>query len=81
MNNEIIIAKFNNISVDSSWDKVTDDYIVLTINNFDWLDDEKAVEEVLEWLEENADFVENDFYDYYHFGDIVVEVGYTAFDI
>ena len=81
MNNEIIIAKFNNISVDSSWDKVTDDYIVLTINNFDWLDNEKAVEEVLEWLEENADFVENDFYDYYHFGDIVVEVGYTAFDI
>lgn len=81
MNNEIIIAKLNNISADSSWDKVTDDYIVLTIYNFDWLDNEKAVEEVLEWLEENADFVENDFYDYYHFGDIVVEVGYTAFDI
>ena len=32
-------------------------------------------------LEENADSADGDLYEYYHFGDIVVEVGYTSFDI
>ena len=34
-----------------------------------------------DWLEENANSIDGDFYHYYHFGDIVVVVGYTSFDI
>ena len=88
---ETIIAQLDRISTDSYYD-VSDNHIDLTIDDFegfdeDWheidreYDDPEAVEEVLEWLEENADFVDGDFYRYYHFGEIVVEVGYTSFDI
>ena len=88
---EIITAQLDRISADASYD-VTDTHIDLTIEDFagfddDWSEvdrefvDADAVEEVLEWLEENADCVDGDFYCYYHFGDIVVEVGYTSFDI
>lgn len=75
-----------------SWYGVSGTRIDLTINDFeefdeDWSEIERefvnsdAVEEVLEWLEEKADFVESDHYSYYHFGEIMVEVGYTSFDI
>lgn len=88
---ETITAQLDRISADS-WYSVTDNHIDLTIDDFDGFDedwcemdrelvDADAVEEVLEWLEENADCVDDDFYCYYHFGDIVVKVGYTSFDI
>jgi hypothetical protein len=88
---ENIIAQLDRISADSSYD-VNDNCIELTIDDFegfdeDWsevereFEDDNAVEEVLDWLEEHADRVEGDFYCYYYFGDIVVEVGYTSFDI
>ena len=86
-----IIAQLDRISADSSYD-VGDNFIDLTIDDFegfdeDWseiyreFDDADAVEEVLEWLEKNADYIDDDLYCYYHFGEIVVEVGYTSFDI
>ena len=88
---ETIIAQLDRISADSDYD-VSDNHIDLTIDDFEGFDDDwcevdrefvdaDAVEEVLEWLEENADCVDGDFYHYYHFGEIVVEVGYTSFDI
>lgn len=88
---ETILAQLDRISADSYYD-VNDNHIDLTIDDFegfdeDWseiyreLVDEDAVEEILKWLEENADYVDGDFYRYYHFGEIVVEVGYTSFDI
>ena len=88
---ETVIAQLDRISADSYYD-VSDNHIDLTIDDFegfdeDWCEidreynDPAAVEEVLEWLEENADFVDGDFYRYHHFGEIVVEVGYTSFDI
>ena len=88
---EIITAQLDRISEDS-WYDVDDNRVNLTINDFDGFDDnwreidrefvdEDAVEEVLDWLEEHADYVDGDFYHYYHFGDIVIEVGYTSFDI
>ena len=88
---EIITAQLDRISEDS-WYDVDDNRINLTINDFEGFDDDwseidrefvdaKAVEEVLDWLEENADSACGDSYEYYHFGDIVVEVGYTSFDI
>ena len=88
---ETITAQLDRISADS-WYDVADNHIDLTINDFegcdeDWSEiyrefvDEDAVNEVLEWLEENADCVEHDFYGRYYFGDIVVEVDYTSFDI
>lgn len=86
-----ITTQLDRISADS-WYDVTDNHIDLTINDFEGFDenwsevdrefvDADAVEEVLEWLEKNADCVDGDFYRYYHFGEIVVEVGYTSFDI
>ena len=86
-----ITTQLDRISADS-WYKVNDNYINLTIDDFEGFDEDwceidrefvnaDAVEEVLVWLEENADCVDGDFYYYYHFGEIVVEVGYTSFDI
>lgn len=88
---ETILAQLDRISADSYYD-VNDNHIDLTIDDFegfdeDWFEvyrelvDEDAVEEILKWLEENADYIDGDFYRYYHFGEIVVEVGYTSFDI
>lgn len=88
---EMIIAQLDRISKDS-WYDVINNYIDLTIHDFegfdeDWSEidrefvDEDAVIEVLEWLRENADYIEGDFYRYYHFGEIKVKVGYTSFDI
>jgi hypothetical protein len=91
---EKIIAMLGKIHEEDGWYRVKADknYIGLTINDFDGFDDEwaeeehefedlEAVEEVLEWLEENADYQEGDLYISYHFGEIEVVVGYTSFDI
>ena len=88
---ENIIAQLDRISADSSYE-IDGNLISLTIDDFDGFDenwseierdfvDENAVDEVLEWLEKNADLVEPDFYSQYHFGEIVVEVGYASYDI
>lgn len=88
---ENIIAQLDRISADSSYE-IDGNHIDLTIDDFEGFDDdwseierdfvdENAVDEVLEWLEKNADFVEPDFYTWYHFGEIVVEVGYASYDI
>ena len=86
-----VTTQLDRISADS-WYDVSGNRIDLTINDFegfdsDWSEiyrefvDENAVEEVLDWLEKNAEYIDGNFYRYYHFGDIVVEVGYTSFDI
>jgi hypothetical protein len=88
---ETITAQLNRISADSYY-TVKDNRIDLTIDDFEGFDDDwcevdrefvdaDAVEEVLQWLEENADCVDSNFYRHYHFGDIVVEVDYTSYDI
>ena len=88
---EMITEKLDTIAQDS-WYSVGNNAIILTINDFEGFDenwnevdrefvDEDAVDEVLEWLEENADRVEGDFYQSYFFGDIEVCVEYTSFDI
>lgn len=88
---ENITAMLNTISADSDY-FIYEDVIHLTIDDFegfdgDWneiereYEDETAVEAVLAWLAENADEVTEDFYCDYHFGNIIVRVGYTSFDI
>ena len=88
---ELITAQLDRISADS-WYDVTDNHIDLTIDDFEGFDedwdevyrefvDEDSVNEVLKWLKENADYIDGDLYRYYHFGEIVVEVGYSSFDI
>lgn len=88
---EMIIAKLDTIANDSDY-FVNGNFIDLTIDDFegfddDWdevereLVDEEAVMEVLDWLKENADRTEGDYYHDYYFGDIVVTVGYSSFDI
>ena len=88
---ETITAQLDRISADS-WYDVNDNRIDLTIDDFedfdeDWNEvfhefvDEDAIEKVLKWLEENADCVESGLYYHYYFGEIVVQVGYTSFEI
>lgn len=88
---EQIIERFETIKADADY-RVNGAEITLTINDFEGFDDNwqeidrefedlDAVEKVLDWLEENADRIEGDFYQYYYFGEIVVCVGYTSFDI
>ena len=88
---ENITAQLDRISADS-WYYVNDNHIDLTIDDFEGFDEDwsevdrkfvnaGAVEEVLEWLEKNADYTEDDFYCRYHFNDIVVEVDYISSDI
>lgn len=91
MTTKTITTQLDRISADSYY-IVTGNRIYLTINDFEGFDenwsevdrefvDEDAIEEVLEWLEENADCVDDYFYHYYRFGDIIVRVGYASFDI
>ena len=86
-----ITEQLDRISADS-WYDVYDNHIDLTINDFEGFDEdwseverefvnEDTVDEVLEWIKKNADYADGNFYRYYHFGDIIVEVGYTSFDI
>ena len=89
---ETITTQLDRISADS-WYEVTDNHIDLTIDDFEGFDenwdevfreyvDADAVDAVLEWLEEHAEYDDGDLYRYYHFNDdIVVEVGWTSFDI
>ena len=93
---EIIIAMLEKMSEDVEYyvHKVEGEKpeLEITVYDFEGFDEDwseverelknhKAVEEVLEWLEENADEVEGDYYEYYHFGEITVCVGYASFDI
>lgn len=87
---EEIIAQLDRISADS-WYDVSGDYIHLTIDDFegfddDWcevlhLDEPLMVEEVLDWLEEHADCLDEDYHLAYRFGDILVDIDYTSDDI
>lgn len=88
---ETITAQLTRISADSYF-SVFGSTIDLTIEDFigfdeDWeeifrdYEDEETLNEVLGWLAETADFVDGDLYRHYHFGEIVVEVGYSSFDI
>ena len=88
---KMILTQLNRISADSDYD-IIGTCINLTINDFEGFDSNwnevyreyvnaDAVEEVLKWLEENADSVEDDLYHRYHFGEIMVEVDYISFDI
>ena len=91
MKMEQIIERLETIKADADYE-VKNNEINLVINDFEGFDDDyeeiereledyEAVEEVLDWLEKNADEVEGDFYHYYHFGEIGVCVGYASFDI
>ena len=88
---EKIIEKLETIKTDIEY-YVSKNEIEVIINDFEGfsegyeeiereLEGSEAVEKVLEWLEENADEVEGDYYEYYHFGEIVVKVGYASFEI
>ena len=88
---ETITAQLDRISADSNY-YVNGNRINLTFDDFEGFDDdwnevdrefvdEEAINEVLDWLEENADYVDGDFYQYCYFDEIVVVIGYTSFDI
>ena len=70
---------------------VREDYIDVTIEDFDGFDDdwcevdaeydEDAVDFFFEWLEEHCDSHEGDFYHSYYFGELEIEIGYASMDI
>lgn len=43
--------------------------------------DDDAVDKMIEWLETHCDSHEDDFYQYYTFGDLVVCLGWASYDI
>ena len=86
-----ITAQFDRIAADAEY-TVYDNRIYLTIDDFGGFDENwseidrefenaDAVEEVLNWLKNNADFIEDHYCRLYHFDNIVVTVGYTSQDI
>ena len=88
---EKIIEKLETIKTDIEY-YVSKNEIEVIINDFEGfsegyeeiereLEGSEKVEKILEWLEENAEEVEGEYYHYYHFGDIVVKVSYASFDI
>ena len=92
---EMLTKKFDTIAKDAGYFVIDDEEekkIHLTIEDFDGFDDDwceidrefedpKAVDEVLDWLEENADRVVDDYYTEYYFDDVEVIVGYSSYDI
>lgn len=68
------------------------DALHFTVNDFEGFDEDwsevdhefvnaELVEAIEDALDEMADEVVGDFYVEYHFGDAVVELGYTSYDI
>lgn len=68
------------------------DALHFTVNDFEGFDDDwsevfrefvnaELVEAIEEALDEMADKIVGDFYVEYHFGNAVVELGYTSYDI
>jgi len=89
--NEMIMEKLNTIAEDTTV-RVDETEISVTIEDFEGFDEDwseiyrdlinpEAISEVLAWLRQNADKVDDDFYIDYYFGDIVVHVGYASFNI
>ena len=90
---EKIIEMLDKISEDSFyWVYEEFKEIKLTIEDFggfneDWrekdrdLEDPKGVEEVLAWLEQKADFIDDEWCTEYHIGEIVVTVDYASSSI
>jgi hypothetical protein len=87
-----LVERFEALGEDAVIFQPTETEISLTLVDFEGFDehwseiyrdytDEEAVDALLEWLDETCDFVEGDFYHYYHFGDIVVTLGFTSMDI
>lgn len=70
---------------------VREGFIDVTVEDFegfddDWCEvdaeyDDDAVDFFFEWLEEHCDSHEGDYYHYYYFGDLEVEIGYASMDI
>ena len=58
------------VGFDEHWSEIYRDY-----------DDEDAVDALLAWMGETCDYQEGDFYTDYHFGDIVVTLGFSSMDI
>ena len=75
----------------SFWEYTNENKLDVTVEDFEGFDenwhetfadiDEDAVDKMIEWLEENCDSWEGDFYYYYTFGDLVVCLGWASYDI
>lgn len=77
-NDNFIVFDFNKkISIEIDDFAGFDDDWNETFNDID----DDVVDAVLDYLKENADSIEEDFYTTYHFNGFDVVVGYTSYDI
>lgn len=87
---EVLVNMLKELGEDVSYMMVREELYV-TIEDFDGFDEdwqevdreynEEAIDELLEWLEAQAQEVEGDYYVRYHLQDVVVCVGYASYDI
>ena len=82
------VSMVEDVSVYEFSSKARIDFSVEDFDGFDedWCEvsrdfDEEAVAELVEWLEEHAVEVEDDFYTVYHFEGFEVHLGFGSYDI
>lgn len=90
MNKEKLMELLNNANADVDFEFTEENFLDVTINDFEGFDEEwneisreyvnaQAVENVLDFL--NQFNCEGDFYRVYQVDELLVQVGYTSFDI
>lgn len=68
--NEIHLTIDDFAGFDEDWNEIDREFV-----------DPEAVEETLAWLCDNASAITDNFYTRYQFGDVVVVLGYSSYDI
>lgn len=86
----LVLEKLEELKVDVEYE-VRKNRIFVTILDFEGFDDEweeiyrdydeDAVDNFLEWLEEQCDELVGYYYQHYQFNDFIVEVGYKSFEV
>lgn len=92
MTREMMIATIENLGDDATLFEMRDGSLHVTIEDFggfddNWcetereFDDENAVDEFIEMLEDECESQEGDLYTVYYFDGFEVKLGYASFDI
>ena len=90
MNKNKLMELLNNASIDVDFEFTKDNFLDVTINDFEWFDEEwneilreyvnaQAVENVLDFL--NQFSCKGNLYKVYQVDELLVQVSYTSFDI
>lgn len=80
MTYEELIAMLESLGETATYHEEEDHEVYVTLQDKMRKYDEDAADDFVEMLEESAERVEGDFYQYYYFEGFSVEVGYASFD-